>query len=317
MKKLITSIILFVFAFSQYSCNDEIDYEQFEKFIYLNKNGWQELNIEISKSDQVELPFAVSVNGTLNNDKNVNIELMYDAENLDKYNFDKYRYQEELYYTAIPTEAFLMDNNTVTINANEIKSVAKLGLDIGKISDKYKDYILPLSIKSTSEYKLSDDKYRKGLFHINFVNSYSGNYTGDLTVYLTIVGGSDDGKNDTKNKQTVSSKTFFAVSHDECYFYAGQFGRQHTYRDKFIVNMKINEDNSITLSSPNSELDLRQESATIKIQTQVSPTDNRYNDVTTIIDLKYTFRNLTDSDKPKLRAEGKMQITKQVLRTDK
>ena len=187
-----------------------------------------------------------------------------------------------------------------------------VGIDIQKIDNMYNDYVLPLSIKSVSEYKIAEDKYSKGLFHIKWKNFFSGNYTGELNVYLT----KGNGDNDNDNKQTISTKEYYAISLNECYFYAGQFGRNNIERNDFIVKILMENDGTITLSSPNSDLNLNQESSSVKTERVPHTTDKRKEIVTTTIFLKYTYTNLADSDKPKLRAEGSMSMSKEVFKNE-
>lgn len=309
MKKILFICISILTLSLNYSCNDELDDELFEKFILLTKNGWIDQSLEITSSGLIEIPLVVSVNGTSDNDRSITVGVKFDPDTLSGYNFEKYRNQTSLYYNELPAEAISFNDETINIASGQLKGISAITLDLNKVTDKYADYVVPVAIENTTEYRIAEEKYSKSLIHIVLKNSFSGNYTGEIGVYKT----KSDGSNDTNNKFTVSTKTFYAISNQQCYFYAGQYDRTKTERNNFIVNITINDDETILMNSPNSDLALKQESASVEITSEAHPTDNRYKIVTTILSLKYTFKDLTLDDKPVVRAEGSVSMRQNVL----
>lgn len=309
MKKILFICISILALSLNYSCNDELDDELFEKFVLLTQNGWIDQSLEITSSGLIEIPLVVSINGTSDNDRSIAVGVKFDPDTLSGYNFEKYRNQTSLYYSALPSGAISFNDETITITSNALKGISGMTLDLNKVTDKYADYVVPVAIENTSEYRVAEEKYSKSLIHIVLKNSFSGNYTGEIGVYKT----KSDGSNDTNNKFTVSTKTFYAISDKQCYFYAGQYDRAKTERNNFIVNITVNDDGTISMDSPNSNLDLKQEDASIEISSEPHPTDNRYEIVTTILALKYTFKDLSLDDKPVVRAQGSVSMRQNVL----
>ncbi|MFV0417459.1 MAG: BT_3044 domain-containing protein [Dysgonomonas sp.] len=309
MKKILFICISILALSLNYSCNDELDDELFEKFVLLTQNGWIDQNLEITSTGLIEIPLVVSVNGTSDNDKTIAVGVKFDPDTLSGYNFEKYRNQTSLYYSELPSGAISFNDETITIGSNALKGISNMTLDLNKVADKYADYVVPVMIENTSEYRVAEDKYSKSLIHIVLKNSFSGNYTGEIGVYKT----KSDGSNDTNNKFTVSTKTFYAISDDQCYFYAGQYDRTKTERNNFIVNITINDDETISMDSPNSDLNLKQEKASVEITSEPHPTDNRYEIVTTILTLQYTFKDLSLDDRPVVRAQGSVSMRQNVL----
>lgn len=309
MKKILFICISILTLSLNYSCNDELNDELFEKFVLLTQNGWVDQSLEITSSGLIEIPLVASINGTSDNDKTISVKVKFDPDTLSGYNFEKYRNQTSLYYSELPVEAVSFDDETINIASGQLKGISSMTLNLNKVTDKYADYVIPVAIKNTSEYRIAEEKYSKSLIHIVLKNSFSGNYTGEIGVYKT----KSDGSNDTNNKFTVSTKTFYAISDNQCYFYAGQYDRSKTERNQFIVNIKINDDETISMDSPNLDLDLKQENASVEISSEPHPTDNRYKIVTTILTLKYTFKDLILDEKPVVRVEGSVSMRQNVM----
>ncbi|WP_108821601.1 BT_3987 domain-containing protein [Dysgonomonas sp. Marseille-P4361] len=314
MKKIITKIFLILFVAiiaPMTSCNDELDYELFTKNVYLTTNGWEELRVKIQEgTNTVTIPLSVSINGTTGNDQEVKVSLKYDMDTLDKYNFEKYREQPELYYTALPENVYSFGEDHLVIKSGEIKAITYLTIDLNKVDDKYADYVLPLSIESTSGYSIAKSAYSKVLYHLNLENSFSGNYSGTIDIFKT----KSNGDNDKDSKLSINNKSFYAISDRVCYFYAGQFDRSSAVRDDFIITINLDDDNLVTLHSPNTELDVKLESYTYKVDIEPNLNDKRYETHNISINLKYTYKDLTDLDKPIMRAEGTVATVKQILK---
>lgn len=293
-----------------YSCNDELDDELFEKTVLLTGNGWIDQELYLDESGLIAIPVVVSVNGTSGNDENVTVEVRLAPDTLNNYNFEKYRNQTGLYYQQPEDDAITFQDETITISAGELYGVSGLTLDLNTLADRYADYVIPLEIANTSAYRIAEPEYSKALLHLVLKNSFSGNYTGEIAVYKTKA----DGSSDTGNKLTVGVKSLYALSGETCYFYAGQFDRTSVERDQFIVDVTIDDDDQVSLASPNADLDLQTEEATVEVNSVEHSTDNRYLIVTTTLKLKYTFVDVTQLDRPVLRAQGTISMNQNVLK---
>lgn len=302
--------MIFVCLFS--GCNDRLPEEQFQKLVLLTKNGWIEQSIDISDSTGViKLPIAGSISGTSTNQENIELLLGYDTDTLNGYNFLKFRNQTELYYNVVPNEALSFDSNNINIVEGNDMGITNLFVDLDKITDKYIDYVIPIQIKSTSGYLLSNPKYSKALYHIQLKNKYSGNYTGEITVFKTK--GSAEVNDDTQ-KITVGNKALYAITDTTCYFYAGQVDRNKVDRTKFIVNVTFHKDGTVTLDCPNTALNFIAESASISVSKVDNLNDKRYQNVTLTLITQYKFNDLAPTNPVRLRAQGTVSLTQTVLR---
>lgn len=319
MKKNIFYVLILVFSLSLIACMDTLPDEQFEKTVNLVKNGWIEQNIDVSKSGIIEVPVVVSVSGTSNNNQNISVAIDFDDEGLAAYNYEKYKAQEELYYSRFPVEAVSFESKSVDVVSGENTGLTYMYIDLSKVTNKYEDYVIPIRINNATNYGLGEEDYITALYHINFKNSFSGDFTGEITVAKTrgsqIV-------TDESNKLTVAGKRFYAISPNECYFYAGQIDRLHIKRDSFIVNVIIEDNDSITLSSPIPELQLVREASTITVTKRDNVSDQRYETVTTVFKFQYIFYDLTQTTPPTtserhiLRSWGVISMTQDVLKTN-
>jgi hypothetical protein len=297
-----------------YSCDGALEDELFEKNVLLTKNGWIEQTLETTSSGKSVIPLVVSINGTTENDKTVNVTVNRDSDNLAGYNFDKYRNQTHLYYTEVPSAAITLDT-VLTIPSKDIRGISSVTIDMNQLENRYADYVLPLRIKNTSYYGISED-YSRVLYHIVPKNKYSGNYSGEISVFKTRPTTTGVVGTNTTDEMKVTTEALYALSDTECYFYAGQFDRTSADREKFIVTIDFAEDGTITMGSPYPDLELKLEEASMELKREKIQTDNRYETVETVLSLTYTFRDLTVPEnltKVILRAQAKISMRQDVF----
>lgn len=314
MKKIIyTFFALLIVMFVSQSC-DSLPEELFEKDVYLVKNGWIDLELNITETGIIEIPIAVGVSGTSQNSKTVKVGLDIASDLLSNYNYDKYRAETDLYYTELPEEAFTLSREIV-ISAGEDIATTTLRIDMSKLSDKYADYVLPLTINSTSEYVLGEAVRCNVLYHIVFKNKFSGTYSGSLQGYKV----RNNGNNDESDKVSIGKKTLYAISPDECFFYAGKYDRETKGRNNTIVTIRVNELDEVTLDSPNPDLDIRyydntDEPLSVSYTYDIDYADYRYINVKTQFELSYTFMDLILETPARYRLSGKMSRSESVLK---
>lgn len=301
-----------LFGFS--SCADELNDELFQKFSYLTSNGWYECTLDIKDDNTVDLPVYFGVNGTSGNDKNIVLQLTTDADTLAKYNFEKYKNQIEAYYALLPESSYQFDASSYTIPAGEIKTKALCNINLNKLRgiDIYDEYVLPLVISSSAGEPIGPGKYSKVLYSLNFQNSYSGNYTcsGKL-------------KEEGKNYETeASSRRLYAISKDECYFYAGNVGREDKGKENYIITLKRNSADNTFIFTPNAnnqDLDLHDSRASMTTRFTIHSTDARKMNMQTTISVAYKYKqkatSSTSLDK-NLAYEATWTNNREVWKTD-
>ena len=109
MKKLINIALLFLITIGGTSCQDELKDELFQKYSYLNQNGWKECEVKILDDNTGVLLLDMGVNGTSVNNKDIVISLTNDPDTLEAYNFDRYKFQTEMYFPELPTNCYTFD----------------------------------------------------------------------------------------------------------------------------------------------------------------------------------------------------------------
>lgn len=304
MKKILTLIIL-ALPFICFSCQDDLDDEQFEKFVLLVKNGYNEYNIEFTESGKVSLPLSVGINGTSKNNEDIKVRIGLDADTLKGYNKDKYKDETSLYNEIFPLGNFSLTpaDSTITIQSGHEHAAFTVELtNLNALPDKYAEYILPLSIKDASGYRIAKDDHSKILMRIIFSNSFSGVYTGAGKV-----------KEDGGGETDIGTKTLYAVNFNECFTYAGNIDPRNPDRDKYIVHIKIDENENVTMSAPNPEIELNLQSSSVEYTYGTDPNDKRKLIVTTLIKLKYQYKDLTTPEFPlQMTFDGSLSNTRTV-----
>lgn len=285
------------------SCNDELNDELFDKYVYFTKNGWQDYNVDVTETGIVEVPFSIAVNGTSANDRDVNVLLALDSDTLVGYNFDKYKFQTDLYYSEFPAHCYTFESENVVIPSGSEYAKAKLTIDMNKIEDIYADYVLPLAIKEVSVYTIAKPKYSKLLMRLLFRNDFSGTYSGDGKVM--------DVTNESKELR-VGNKTLYAMAAKKCYFFAGHKDRNSVDRADYVVTATVNPTGDVTLEATNPALNFTQERAEIEWTRKPHTTDPRFEIVTTELNVQYTFKDLTSEDNTIMRYKGSMVVSRNI-----
>ncbi len=301
--------MILALPFICFSCQDDLDEEQFEKFILLVKNGYNEYNIEFTESGKVTLPLSVGINGTSTNDKDIKVRIGLAPDTLRGYNKDKFKEETSLYNIMFPKENFTLmpTDSTITIQKGNEHATFYIELtDLNNLSNKYAEYILPISIKETSNYGIAKDDHSKILMKIIFSNSFSGVYTGNGKVSEKDGGDTD-----------IGTKTLYAVNFNECFTYAGNIDPRNPDRDKYIVHIKIDENDNVTMSAPNPDIELNLESSSVEFTYGTDPNDKRKLIITTLIKLKYHYKDLTTPDFPlQMTFNGSLSNTREVYLED-
>lgn len=292
------------------SCNDELNNELFHKFVYLSTNGWQVYEIDVNENNMADLNIHIGVNGTSGNDRNITVNLSIDPDTLAGYNFDKYKYQTQYYYPQLPLSCYSFDKESYAIPAGEIKATSVITIDLEKIENPYTEYVLPLQIESSTGLEKGESRYIKVLANIFFMNPYSGQFSGNGTL-------KEEGSTDSKDWLDVSGIKLYATSVNSCYMYAGNVTRTNTdnYTD-YAINITFNEDETINMSSQNSELGFIPVSATIERTYTNVVNDNRYYNQASVLFLKYRYKDLSPEEERILEFSGDFNINKRVLKTD-
>ncbi len=307
MKKIINILTMSLVILSLVSCQDELNDELFHKFSYLVKNGWKECEVDIKADNTAELLIDFGINGTSVNDKDIILTITNDPDTLAGYNFDKFKQQTSSYYLEFPRDYYTFDQESYMIPKGELKTTAIISIDMSKIENIYNDYVLPLQIATSTGEAVGPSKYCKLLANILFRNKFSGNYAGSGKITI-------DG---TSQSTSVGSAKLYAVSPNTCYMYAANASQSTDINYKqYAIDITFDENERITLSSKNAALNLNPVTATLSRKYVLHSTDTRYYIQTSVLILKYKYRDLTAGENRTIVYEGTHTQTKNVLKSE-
>lgn len=301
--KYILALSILIFT----GCTDELNNELFQKYSYIINNGWKSYEIPLDENNEAKLNIYLGVNGTSDNDKDITIEIAANPQILEDYNFDKYKHQTASYYPELPASCYTFDKASYVINRGSIKTEATVTIELNKLDNVYKEYVLPVKIKSSRGENTGPEKYTELLANILFTNKYSGQYSG--TGKLKEVG--------TNYTVEISSVRLYATSTSTCYMYAGNVTRtsEENYVD-YAIDLSFDENGNITMSAQNPDLEFVPNSASMEHKYYINYDDNRYYNQTTTLTFNYTYKDLSSDENRKLEYSGSCSISKKVLIAD-
>jgi len=293
------------------SCGDELDNELFQKFTYLVKNGWKEVEVEIEEGNLVVLPVDFGVSGTSKNNTDIILTIANDPDTLAGYNFERYKHQNDKYFSELPVNCYSFDQESYTIHKGEenVRALVTIDLDILKAINIYDEYVLPLTITSSTGEAVGEKDVSTVLALLKFSNSFSGSYSG--TGSLEQVG--------STYKESVSGLNLYATSDKTCYFYAGNITRTSEYDDpsKYVVDIEIDENDQLTMSSQLPSLEFVPIGAEIGRTYVYKQNDSRYYVQTTNITLEYRYRDQREGEETNVYTyKGTLSKSKEVLVKD-
>ena len=241
MKKrnLYLSLALAVLTLGQQSC-DNLPDEQFDKYVLMTRNGFIDREIVYNASGKATTEVSVSVSGSSDVAHDVEVEVEVYPDTLDQYNFEKFRTDSASYYDL--AEHYTIPHPKLTIRKGEAYGVFDVVFDV-KQMDKYKDFVLPLRIKSASDYLVSPKASRVMLMHILLTNFFSGAYG---------MSAQFDGAYINLNR------TLSVIDEQTCFTYIGNIETTDENKADYRLEISVNPtDSLITLNAPG--LDLQQE----------------------------------------------------------
>lgn len=279
--KIVCALILFAIT----GC-DSLPDEQFIKYVLITHNGFQDCVIDNSGTADI----SVSISGTSKLNKDVEVILEKNTSILDEYNFDKFRYDESLYYLALPDEAYDLGPGKVTINKGEEYAVLPIKIDATKI-DKYKQYVLPIAIASTSDYQVSTGESHYVLLRILLENNYSGMYTMTGKVSDNVSG----------DLSISMNRYLYMFDENVCYFYLGNVEETDVNKANFIGKVEFLSNYELKLTTDNNLLMLTP--ATPSVENKVNSYEIVYNSEsqepeTINIYMKYSYLDMTVPSQP-------------------
>lgn len=269
MLSLYSLLILMVVT----SCDktEYFDIEQYEKMIYIvsGTNNVDEEEFSYSKEENVRY-VSFSTSGSKPVEEDVHIELETDTELLPKFNKYTFDEDEEKFAKVLNPDFYRIESYKLTLKKGEntgllpvyIKSEVLAGLSPDSI------FMIPLSIKSVSAYKIQEDK-RNVLMRIRTRNEFA---TTGKTTYYSLKGYRLDTVGTTYNNVllTSTSKVMVPLSNNEVRIF---IANNNVDTDKLTsinnnaLRLKISEDGKVIIER------YARENKLLEVQQLSSPLD--------------------------------------------
>jgi hypothetical protein len=226
------------------SCNDEWTDELFEKTVSFEHSGVTNVYLKYtSESGVIPYKIPVLVNGSTQNDRDIQVTIALDPDTLNLYNIDRFRSRTDLYFRPLAPQHYEFSSMTGTIPK---------GKDVGFIDMNFKlegldlveKYILPLQVVETSTYGINQRKhYKKTLMQIVPFNDYSGSYSATTMLIW------NNPKITDEVAQNVPDREARVVDENTIFFYAGTIEQEARDREVYKVFVQFSRTDSTVVMS--------------------------------------------------------------------
>lgn len=253
MKKLLNMTFCAVAIMAMAGCNEDAQFEGelYKKVIYLLSNNDYTFQSVFELGKESTGYVSICCGGTEHINADVTVELEPDDEILAQYNKINYDIEEDKFAKVLDPEKYNIPSFKTVLTADNEDNYALLPITVnpdGLSPDS--SYMIPLRIKSTSNYEINTDK-QSVLFQVIIKNKYATMES--ATYYQTT--GSEVRETSSGNLASGTSITRCVVplSKNQVRIFAGT----HSYTpsnvtreeiDKYALILTINDDNSINIA---------------------------------------------------------------------
>ena len=262
MKKIILAIALIPVLGSLSSCNEDDQFkgELYKKVIYVLSDDDLIFQSEHQLGEESTGYLTLYCGGTEHLQKDVTVEMEYDDTLLDEYNYRNFDLDYSKYAVLLPEDNYEIQTFTTTLKANSGDDYSLLPIKINPEGlNPDVNYMLPMKIKSISDYELNPDKQRV-MFNVKPKNDYASTKT---TTYYQTSGFETRHLSTGDVPSTISvTRPVVPVSKNQIRMFAGY----HTYVvgsldpedvDKYAMTVTLNDDGSLSIS-PYGSIELEQ-----------------------------------------------------------
>lgn len=292
MKK-ITNFILALLAFSALvSCQHEWEDELYEQTVSFAKNGITDIRVRYNEDGKVTYRLPIMVSGSLQNEKNMSINIALDLDSLADANERRFSSRTDLYFLPL-NEKFYTIPNTVLINSGENEGLMDINFNLTGI-DMTRNHVLPLTIAEGDNYIPNYRKhFRKALLNVIPYNDYSGTYSSTNAVI-------EDG---TGKPLTVGTRLTQVIDANKIFFYAGLTQEELINRKdymiiaEFIPQSESNKDEgTVRFSAPNPEIEFEAPDGTYMITRMMDEVTPYLQHIYVTINLEYKYNEIIDEE---------------------
>lgn len=290
MKKI--SIVLCAFFGLFIASCDNLPDEQFVKRVVFTQNGFVDRVIDYTDTGIDTTHVSISVSGTSVLEQDIVVGYSVDADTLAGYNFERFRDKTALYYSMLPEDCYDFLDETVTIKSGDEYATLPIQINMDKIN-KYVNYVLPLKITSVSSCEPGLKNYATILMNILLKNSFSGTYNVSGKVY--------DKSDNSELDMAGTKKTLRVVNDKTCYLYVGNVDDANVNKSKYIVEVTINEDNTLSYRPLNPDIEFEAETSNVEnkinmVELTISKgsSGSKGDQLTTKLNMQYKYKDITD-----------------------
>lgn len=252
MKKLyILAAVLLPLLLTGCDENEQFRGELYKKVIYLLSTDDYTFRSEHALGEQTTGYVTIYCGGTEHINKDVVVTIEHDDDALSEYNHMYFDIDESRYAHELDPSKYVIENMQATLMADSPDNYTLLPIKIipdGLSPDS--TYLIPLRIKSVSDYEINPDK-QKVLFQVVLKNRYA---TMASTTYYQVTGIETRHFASGEVAGGISVTRIFApLSKNQVRCFAGT----NTYNpsnvskaeiDKYAMTLTINDDNSISIT---------------------------------------------------------------------
>ena len=291
------------------ACNNEWEEEQFEHYISLkapvNDKGYTQINVRYKEGGIGRYQLPIIISGSTMNENDITVRIKEDPDTLRSFNEARFSVNNQgLFYEQLEKTKYEFPEATV-IKAGECVGLLNINFKMKEL-DMAQKWILPLTVVEDNSYQPNMRKnYRKALLRLIPFNDYSGKYsTTTMQTFLCNEEGETSGSPIVENNRTA-----YVVDDEAVFFYAGAMSEDLPYEQRklYVVKVRFNEDNTLSLDAPYKEaIDFKvDDNAALVYSTFVVEDDTRpYIERHYVqIQLTYYFSDVTsaESEQKKIR----------------
>lgn len=238
-----TIIVMIVLLLCSYSCNDDavFEREQYKTiFALISEGDYNVFEVVHNLNEPESFGYvAATCGGTLQSEKDINIELSLDLDLLNRYNTLNYDVDYKSYAKMLPNSKFEINDYSLTIPSGERGGRMEILVRPEGLSPD-STYFIPIKVDNFSSYEINKDKSNL-LYRVLIKNDYAEqkpqtNYT------LRAFRG---------NVQLPGIKTMHPISRNKVRVLADNIAFQpdENIINKYGMILEITEDNDVLISS--------------------------------------------------------------------
>lgn len=248
MKKYINIIYLIVPLLFFSSCDKNLlEKEQYKSVLYFLSGEQNIYEYEINLEKETDTAYlSILSSGSLPISEDVEIEIEYDEEGLNEWNYKNFDLNEQDYAKKLSSDRFKIKTYKTVLKANQNDNKVLIPISINSHNlTPDSIFIIPFKFKTINKFEINKDKSNV-LLKIYNKNQYCNNK--NISNYF-MRGISINENEPDKSLQIAASKIFFALDSNLIRTYPSTIPAKKDidYIKNYAIVLKINEDKSVNI----------------------------------------------------------------------